>query len=574
MAVTKYSLFSDSKTFTELPLRLSPEDVLNKFNILFPTDEQISKDTLKQFVEENFYSADSLESGRSVELNVCTPVDWKPIPPSFLQIQDKSSREFALDIHKKWTDLCRSVTKNVEDNPNRFSLIYLKHPFIVPGGRFREMYYWDSYWTIKGLLVSEMYESVRFMLLNMADLIKKFGLIPNGGRIYYLQRSQPPLFGFMIKEYFDKTKDVELVKELLPFLEKEFEFWDKNRSRILKIDDDSYRVYQCNADSDFPRPESHKEDVNLTKNVTEVDQKHKIWHELASAAESGWDFSTRWLRNNDDLSTLETTSILPVDLNAFICGSKMVLMNLYKEVGGNGDRIIELEKEIRAMKKMMDKVFLDFETGTYLDYNIRKGCHNREFYPIAFAPFFCELFDDEAHDEILNNTFRRMKEMGAWDYVGGIPASLTTSQEQWDFPNVWPPLVHMVVEALRKSSDSTLKKAGYDLATKFVAYSYEVFKEYGYMFEKYEATGRRKVGSGGEYKVQQGFGWTNGVVLDIIMTYKDEIELAPRFIEEPEENTEPWYLHPLHAIHFAEHKPIFSSTSPAFSMFFSLLRML
>ena len=108
----------------------------------------------------------------------------------------------AVYIHNRWKDLGRKVISDVKENPDKYSLIYMKKPFIVPGGRFREVYYWDSYWTILGLLVSGMEETVKGMLENFADLINKYGLIPNGNRVYYTKRSQPPLYIAMVEEYY------------------------------------------------------------------------------------------------------------------------------------------------------------------------------------------------------------------------------------------------------------------------------------------------------------------------------------------------------------------------------------
>lgn len=128
----------------------------------------------------------------------------------------------ANDIHGRWKDLGRKIRSNLKDS-TQTSLIYLEKPFVVPGGRFREMYYWDTYWTVLGLIQSEMPETTKGiktvnsiilrepdfkfgldvlgMLENFAHLIRILGHIPNGNRIYYNRRSQPPLFISMVDEY-------------------------------------------------------------------------------------------------------------------------------------------------------------------------------------------------------------------------------------------------------------------------------------------------------------------------------------------------------------------------------------
>ena len=96
----------------------------------------------------------------------------------------------------------RKIKSEVEGD-TKSSLIHMPHPFIVPGGRFREVYYWDSYWTILGLLASEMKATVKGMLENFAGLIQTYGHIPNGNRIYYIRRSQPPFYISMVEAYHE-----------------------------------------------------------------------------------------------------------------------------------------------------------------------------------------------------------------------------------------------------------------------------------------------------------------------------------------------------------------------------------
>ncbi len=129
----------------------------------------------------------------------------------FAYFKDENYKEFAKDLHGIWKDLGRKIKAEVGDNQEKFSLRYLEKPFVVPGGRFREMYYWDSYWTIQGLLVSEMHDTVKGMLSNFVSLIKELGHIPNGNRIYYDRRSQPPLFISMVDIYFKVIPESDLV---------------------------------------------------------------------------------------------------------------------------------------------------------------------------------------------------------------------------------------------------------------------------------------------------------------------------------------------------------------------------
>jgi len=117
------------------------------------------------------------------------------------------------------------VKKEVKDNPELYSLIFVPNGFIIPGGRFKELYYWDTYWIVKGLLLSDMHETTKGVIENLLWLVQKLGLIPNGSRVYYEQRSQVPLLIPMVDAYYKKTKDHEFIKNNFHLLEKEFSYW-------------------------------------------------------------------------------------------------------------------------------------------------------------------------------------------------------------------------------------------------------------------------------------------------------------------------------------------------------------
>lgn len=219
-------LYNDSKTFVDLPLKYDPAVVLAKFNATFPDGrkqfDKAEKEKLKEFLAENFYPESvTVNLQDSVELLKCAPAGYKSNVKTINDLKGDLNKEFGKALNDKWKELCRQVKDEVRQNPQRFSLFPLKKPFIVPGGRFREIYYWDTLWTMRGLLVSEMHESVKDMLENMAELIEKFGFIPNGNRYYYSRRSQPPFFAMMVAEYNKyKPDDSQTIKDLAGSLHK------------------------------------------------------------------------------------------------------------------------------------------------------------------------------------------------------------------------------------------------------------------------------------------------------------------------------------------------------------------
>jgi len=162
--------------------------------------------------------------------------------------------------------LGKQLVPDVKINPQRYSILPQRNPFIVPGERFHEFYYWDSYWIIRGLLTSGMKETAKGILMNSFDLIEEFGFIPNGARVYYLTRSQPPFLSEMVRYYYDNTQDIELLKYALPFLEKEYKYWMKTHAVELPGGHVLNRFY---TDENRPRPESYREDIYHARGMSE-----------------------------------------------------------------------------------------------------------------------------------------------------------------------------------------------------------------------------------------------------------------------------------------------------------------
>jgi len=173
-------------------------------------------------------------------------------------IQDPKYRKFAQYINRLWGQLGREIKESARENPDQHSLIYVSNPFIVPGGRFNEFHYWDSYFIQKGLLVSGMNTTARGMLENFLELVEELGYVPSGGRVYY-QRSQPPLLISMFDDYYRATKDDEFLKTSLPILEKEFKHWYSNRSIQVKVDGKSYKMFHYDSKKTEPRPECYRQ---------------------------------------------------------------------------------------------------------------------------------------------------------------------------------------------------------------------------------------------------------------------------------------------------------------------------
>ncbi|PAV65554.1 hypothetical protein WR25_00833 [Diploscapter pachys] len=443
-------------------------------------------------------------SPAGTELLNCTPspTDWQDSPPKLAAINDATLRKWAYDLNNIWKILCRQIDPKVNANPDRYSLIYVANQFIVPGGRFNEFYYWDAYWILKGLIACNMYNTTRNMIGNFASMVKRFGSVPNGGRVYYLDRSQPPLLTAMLFEYFEATGDLDFVKEILPLLEMELTFWNTKRMVVVPYNGKNYSMYQYRVSTNLPRPESYREDIQRALLLNGTNSNDTFFQNLASGAESGMDFSTRWFRQKStgSIETIEVTN----------------------RILGNSTQSEYYLNSSQKMQDMIRDLFYNSTEGSWFDYNLRTKAHNIDFYPTNGFPLFTECYD-VLDFKIAERFYSYMERVGAVNYTG-IPSSMHHSGEQWDFPNGWAPHNHIIIEGLRKSGSVVAQEQAFRLANLWILENLRVWQHTKFMWEKYDTSGNiPNPGNGGEYDVQLGFGWSNGVVLDLLMSYGNRL---------------------------------------------------
>jgi alpha,alpha-trehalase len=392
------------------------------------------------------------------------------------------------------------------------SLIPLPNPYIVPGGRFREIYYWDSYFTMVGLAGSNWDGMVRNMLDNFAYLIDEVGFIPNGNRTYYLSRSQPPFFSSMVMLYAQKTGG-QAALGYLPQLEKEYAYWMAGAENLTDEQPARNRVVLVAPgvvlnrywdDKDTPRPESYYEDVELASHLPEA-LRPVLYRELRAAAASGWDFSSRWMADKDHLSSLITTQILPVDLNCLIYHMESTLAELHT-LQGNTDRARHFAAKAEARKQAITSYFWNQEKGFFYDYNYIANAQTDALTMAGAFPLYYGLANAgqaTSTARILENDFLK---------GGGFVTTLQPTGEQWDFPNGWAPLQWIAVQGLRQYEQHQLAKTATD---RWLLLNERVLSTTDKMMEKYNVVDLSLEAGGGEYPLQDGFGWTNGVAIGL-----------------------------------------------------------
>ncbi|KAL7033047.1 hypothetical protein ACKWTF_007471 [Chironomus riparius] len=516
--VMKMRIYHDSKTFVDLRLKNPPNETIIAFHDFMEISNNTPTiDQVKVWLENHFNPAGS-------ELTPYIPEDFNEKPTFLEGITDKKFKKFASDLNRIWINLCRKIIDEVKDHPELSSIIYVPGRFIIAGGRFHEFYYWDSYWIIRGLLVCELFQTVRSMIHNFLTIIEQYGFIPNGGRIYYLARSQPPLLSGMMKSYIDRTHDYEFAISSVDLLEKEFNYFITKKTVIVK----GHRLARYIDESSGPRPESYREDSSIGNEFDTDEERENFYSEIKAAGESGMDFSSRWFinKNGENIGTLKdlkTRHIIPVELNAILYWNARIISEIF-EYAKNTVKQKEYEMKANEILKAVNEVLWNEELGIWTDYDLINNKSRPYFSPTNFAPLWTKCFDATKSLVIADKIVAYIKNLRLDDYPGGIPNSLYSTGEQWDWPNSWAPMQHMIILGLDNLEDSRTSSLAITWAERWIQSNFIAFEKTGNMYEKYIATELGGFGGGGEYEVQTGFGWSNGVILDLLDKYGQNVK--------------------------------------------------
>ncbi|MBK9735902.1 MAG: alpha,alpha-trehalase TreF [Saprospiraceae bacterium] len=416
-----------------------------------------------------------------------------------------SSLNIRQHIDSLWTYLTREADVIVPGS----SLIPLPYKYVVPGGRFNEIYYWDSYFTMLGLRVAGRIDLIEAMVANFAFLIHEVGFIPNGNRTYFLSRSQPPFFAMMV-ELLAELRGKDIFKKYLPMLLKEYQFWMSGEHDNTESGTEINHVVYLDKKSilnrywdqlDTPRSEMYKEDVLLASG-SKKDPVY-LFRNLRSACESGWDFSSRWCGGTSDLGHIATTDILPVDLNCLIYQLEMTIYKAYVMAENDASALtFKLRAETRA--KLIESIFWNEQEGYYYDYNVKEGKQTNAITMAGIYPLVFGLTSPGQAQRCLAYMEKHLMK------DGGLMTTTIKSGQQWDAPNGWAPLQWMAFRSAINYKQSGLAMT---IAKRWTTLIEAVFEKTGKIMEKYNVVDKGLESGGGEYPVQDGFGWTNGVYL-------------------------------------------------------------
>ncbi len=403
---------------------------------------------------------------------------------------------------------------NVLERRNRVtrgSLQALPHKYIVPGGRFNEQFYWDSYFIMLGLAVSHKWKTIDGMMKNYVYQIRKYGYIPTANRSYLLSRSQPPFFSHMVR-LLESKKGKKVLREYLPALTTEYRFWMKGRSKLDATEHKAYRrvvelpdgslVNRYYDNKTTPRPESLNEDIETAENSGRRDSSRLYLH-IRAAAESGWDFSSRWFMDPLDIKTIHTADIIPVDLNCLLYHLEETIADGYK-ASFNFVKARQFRKKAKNRRDAIQEYLWSESEGFYKDYNFHHGKFTTINSLAGVFPLYVGIATQDQADkvaDILRKDFLQ---------PGGLVTTHIDNGQQWDAPNGWAPLQWAAVEGLRNYGHDDL--AG-EIVRRWIELNERVYASSRKFVEKYNVETDDGLGGGGEYVLQDGFGWTNGVYL-------------------------------------------------------------
>lgn len=471
--VQKNEIFKDQKVMTDA----IPKNSVEIINEKYQQEIEDPRFDLKQFVLEHFI----INETEKIQIEENLPIE--------------------AHIHQLWKVLSRDAKEN------RGTLMQLPKPYIVPGGRFNEFFYWDSYFVMLGLQVSGEDEMAKNIVDNCSFLIQTVGFVPNGNRTYFLSRTQPPFFSLMVELLAEILNDKKIFAEYADSLKKEYEFWmnglenlEQNNSdqRVVKLNGNDILNRYFDAENK-PRPESYLIDIRDQEKSGQPD----FYSNIRSACESGWDFSSRWFSDRKNISTIETQHIIPVDLNCLLFHLESTLANVYSEDHSKSQYYRKLALQ---RKDLIRKYFWNEEKGMYFDFNFKNNSQTDSVNIATIFPLYFGLSSQEQAEKVaknLENIFLKN---------GGLITTNIDSGQQWDSPNCWAPFQWMAFDALKNYGLHDLAEKIKDNWCENVE---RVYENTGKIMEKYNAIDTESKAGGGEYPNQDGFGWTNGVYLKL-----------------------------------------------------------
>lgn len=474
-------------------------------------------------------------------------------------IDPKTHQNYILYIpaNLKKTDALQQIQKNcsviIKQLPNVINtigdvdvkqiypsgILYLPKPYVVPGGMFNEMYGWDSYFIMLGLIENRKIELAKNMVENFFFEIDYYGGILNANRSYYLSRSQPPFLTSMIRLVYQETKDLPWLKKAYDYAVRDYALWNKaphiagdtelaryydfSYGPVPELDDTAQNYYKKILQFYLRLPKKYQRFLSKVSNKFPLAPKlqnktlsHDFYLGDRAMRESGFDTSHRF-----GLFSAATTDYAPVELNSLLYKAEGDLAFMCAQLHLNSEQNFWQQKAAKRLA-LINKYFWNEKAGMYFDYNFKRNKQSRYKYATTFYPLWAQAAS-------INQAKRVHQKLHLFERRGGLVTSPYVTGAQWDAPYGWAPIQYIAIAALQQYG---YKNSAERLARKYINVVLKNYKKDKTIREKYDMvleSSQTNVAIG--YKINvAGFGWTNGVILYLLNNYPSQIMSSERII--------------------------------------------
>jgi alpha,alpha-trehalase len=425
---------------------------------------------------------------------------------------------------EEWQQLELRVLPAEIDQIEEHGLLYLPHPYVVPGGRFNEMYGWDSYFILLGLIRDGELELAKCMVQQLLYEVEHYGTVLNANRTYMLSRSQPPVLSLMVLAVFEQVQDQVWLQSVLPHLERYYYYWtvpphlnsatglsryyalgEGPAPEVVASEKDEQGHTHYDRVREYYRQFSvHEYDINLYYNRDQDELTSLFYQGDRSMRESGFDISNRFGPFSVDI-----IHYAPVCLNVLLFRMEQDIAHIYEvlEHSEMGQQWRDLASE---RHHRIDRFLWDDDAGVYLDYNFQTGQRSQYEFATLFYPLWAGIASEEQANQVVRSLER-------FEAAGGLLTSTHVSGNQWDAPFGWAPLNLIAIQGLSCYGYQT---NAIRLARKFVSMVVQEFERTGTLAEKYDVCSCSANVSDeilfGYSSNEVGFGWTNAVILELL----------------------------------------------------------
>lgn len=408
--------------------------------------------------------------------------------PALKLVSDRKDYDKLFDfMHNAWPQLVKEF-----HGPVKNSLLPLPNPYVVPGGVFKEMYYWDSFFIMQGLKISRLDNLLDGMVDNMLHLSEEYGIIPNGNRSYYLTRSQPPLLTGMIA-MAAPHKDRAWLEHAYGVAKKEYQnVWMNPETRFVQEGEWNRRgqISRTSGLNRYYDPNNHKMPENDKEKPLGLDPTSILTSkDLRAECESGWDFTNRFDHR--------CTDFLPIDLNSLLYKYEKDMAGFAEQLG-RPEEAADWKLRAEERKQLVNQYMWDEKRGMFMDYDFKNKKRSEYETLASYFPLWTGLATPEQGRRSVEN-------LKKFEADGGLMTSMQETGEQWDAPNGWPNL-NLVAMQAAKPYDPEMSKR---LAHKWLDMVSKVQQETGTVYEKYNVK-TCSYNTSGHYPAQGLFGWTIG----------------------------------------------------------------